>query len=87
MAYLDELRSLAESHPEFKLVATCTRDREGAWKGETKRIDRELMDNYIVDYDAGDFLLCGPREFMDAIIEILHSKGVEKRRIRKELFS
>lgn len=86
-AYLDELQAIAAKHSNVTLVCTCTRGTDASWRGETSRIDAGLMDRFISDYSVGQYLLCGPREFMDTITEILHHKGVQKPHIKRELFS
>lgn len=84
-AYRDELRNLATRCPRLRLVEVCTREQHP--DKESKRIDAEMLDRYITDYTVGEYLMCGPREFMDGLKQMLQTKGVDPKRIRKELFS
>lgn len=101
-AYLDELRGLAKRCPRFRLVEICTREThppsaepvpsgaEGLGAGsegkETGRIDAAMLDRYIQDYSVGEYSMCGPKDFMDNIKQLLQNKGVEVKKIRHELF-
>ncbi|OGL73337.1 hypothetical protein A3E39_00065 [Candidatus Uhrbacteria bacterium RIFCSPHIGHO2_12_FULL_60_25] len=86
-AYADELRSLAARCPRLRLIEVCTRETHVGGEKESKRIDVEMLDRYIKDYTVGAYLMCGPREFMDGLKRMLQDKGVDPKKIRKELFS
>ncbi len=85
-AYLDELRSLEDSCPRFRLVEIYTREVHPVAGKETGRIDVAMLDRYLTDYMVGEYLMCGPKDFMDNIKQLLQNKGVEVKKIRHELF-
>lgn len=63
-----------------------------SWKGETGRISKEKIENFIHEYifpdnAATEYYLCGPGDLISAAEKILENKGVDKKRIHKEFFS
>ncbi|HWQ99755.1 MAG TPA: FAD-dependent oxidoreductase [Candidatus Methylomirabilis sp.] len=86
-AYLNELRDLAKHCPRFRLVETCTREPHPEGGKETRRIDTEMLDRYVPADGDWEYLMCGPKEFMDGLKQLLQNRGVDPKKIRKELFS
>ncbi len=70
-------------NPNLKIIHTITRPDGTGWSGQTGRISPELIRKYI-DVENSDFYLCGPEEFLNSMIDILKTLGVEKERIKKE---
>lgn len=85
-AYLAELKSIAAAHPHIRIVATSTRGTSPDWKEETGRLSEVLFDRHLSDYATGEYLLCGPKEFMQAMRDLLVVKGADPKRIKQELF-
>ena len=69
--------------PNLKIVHTITRPEGTDWNGQTGRINAELIRKHI-DVENSDFYLCGPEEFLNAMIDTLKILRVEKDRIKKE---
>jgi ferredoxin-NADP reductase len=86
-AYMDELHEFAGVSPYLRIIPVYTNEPHPPVGAETRLIDAEMVDAHIKDYSTGEYLLCGPNEFMDCIRKILFEKGVEKQRIRSERFS
>lgn len=85
-AFLDELTELERDNPRLRLVLTMTDDPE--WKGETRRIDAELLRDYL-DAELGSYthLIAGPPAMVEAMEQTLRDAGVPDGRIRPERFS
>lgn len=56
-----------------------------------KRFDASLLDSIMkedeLSYNRSDFLLCGPKGFMEAVLEVLSDRKVAPERIKKEAFT
>lgn len=87
MSYEKEFRDLAARHKNFHVIFVLTREYPAGWDGEKERISGKMLKKYLSNLNQGEFLLCGPRSFMDSMQEALVSAGVDpKTQIRKELF-
>ncbi len=86
--YKDELESIAEKHPNIKLVFTCTRENSSEWKGEKGRISADMIRKYT-DVNNPDkyYMLCGPPEMIKALVEALKGIGIAEDRILHESWS
>ncbi|MDL1952961.1 hypothetical protein FBR07_02140 [Candidatus Uhrbacteria bacterium UHB] len=87
MPYAEEFRALAASHPHVRFVEICTGECPKGWKGERGRIGRKIIETYAGDVSCGEFLLCGPKGFMEDLTQTLNALGVDAGRIRRERFS
>ncbi|MBM3204693.1 FAD-dependent oxidoreductase [Candidatus Uhrbacteria bacterium] len=87
IAYFDDLRRIDEAWPGLTLVHTLTEHAPSGWDGEIGRLDGAMLKRHYADFDRGEFLMCGPPEFMKVIEGLLAAEGVDtKKRLRKELF-
>ena len=84
-AYLDELRGLAKQYARLTLVPICTREAAHGWEGETRRIDAEMLNQYL-GHGADEYLLCGSKEFMNGVRALLLARGVDAKKIKQESF-
>lgn len=86
-AYFEDLDALAERVDWFTPVFTLTRGAPSDWPGETGRIDGEMLDRHISSLENAVFFMCGPKDFMDGIRQMLEERGVDTRkRLKQELF-
>jgi len=90
--YLAELESLQKNNPNFKLIATMTQTETGGkprpkWKGETGRLDSELLDKYLMDLTEPIYYLAGPKGLVRALQKILNDRGVKNDDIKIEEFT
>jgi ferredoxin-NADP reductase len=86
-AYLSELQALADRDPSFHLVRVCTRESHTDDQIMTRRVDEAMIRAHVADPLAVDYVMCGPNPFMDNIVEILHTMGVDiKAKLKKERF-
>ena len=85
-AFHDELRELEQGNPNLRLVFTMTSDPE--WEGETRRIDADLLRDYLGDELASfTYLVAGPPSMVEAIEETLREAGIPEEHVRPERFS
>jgi ferredoxin-NADP reductase len=85
-AFMDELRSLARSLPNLRVVFTMTDDP--GWGGETRRIDAQMLDDLLDDDLASyTYLVAGPPEMAESVAEGLKGAGVPEDYVRADKFS
>lgn len=88
-AYFDEVHRLAQAHAWFHPIFNFTVDLPPQWEA-SGRVGRLTMDDIVAhysDFSHGEFLMCGPDGFMDAIQGMLEGQGVtDKKRLRRESF-
>lgn len=81
--FQNEMRELAERHPQFTLTEVISRPPEG-YEGRTGRLSTELLEEVLGNLDGKTFYVCGPTPFNEACIALLKKMGVEDKRIRLE---
>lgn len=81
--FTTQLENYAETIPDFNLVPFFA--NESGFLNAEKIQD--IFQKYDIHYVEGQYLLCGPRPFMDAIEMALAEKGVPKNRVHFEAFA
>lgn len=85
-AFLDELRELEQTLPELRLVLTMTQDP--GWEGETRKVDAELVKEYLGDdLDRYTFLVAGPPAMAEGVQGALREAGVRDENVTAERYS
>ena len=56
------------------------------WRGETRRVDAEMIAKTVPDYGERTFYLSGPRSLVVGFEEVLRNIGIPKRRIKTDFF-
>jgi ferredoxin-NADP reductase len=85
-AFLDELQELERKLPNVRLVLTMTDDP--AWNGESRLIDGDLLRAHLGDDLASqNYLIAGPPDMVDGVVETLQTAGVPDDRVRPDRFS
>lgn len=82
--YRDELRTLSESG--FRVVHTFTENDDPLWTGYSRRIDREMLVQFVEHFEDKIFYVCGPPEFCNSTAAHLMSLKVERERIKTERY-
>ena len=83
--YKNELEKIKNENINFEYVVTVTRESDN-WHGVKGRIDLDLL-KYNIDYISGSiYFLCGPKEFVHSIIEMLELLGVSKGQIKTDVW-
>jgi ferredoxin-NADP reductase len=85
-AFLDELGELERDNRNLKLVVTMTDDP--SWEGESRRIDPELLRDYLGD-DLGslEYLVAGPPPMVEGVVGTLKAAGVPDEHVQSDSFS
>jgi ferredoxin-NADP reductase len=85
-AFLDELRELERALPDFRLILTMT--QEPGWEGERRKVDAELVKDYLEDDLNGyTFLVAGPPGMAEGVQEALRQAGVQDENVIVERYS
>ncbi|WP_141731815.1 NADH:ubiquinone reductase (Na(+)-transporting) subunit F [Oligoflexus tunisiensis] len=81
MFYVEDFDMLQRENPNFTWhVALSDPQPEDHWEGYTGFIHKVLFDNYLSQHEAPEdveFYICGPPAMNKAVIDLLHSLGVE----------
>ncbi|MEW6063068.1 MAG: FAD-dependent oxidoreductase [Nanoarchaeota archaeon] len=80
--YYDNLKSIREKN--IKAVFTVTRYEGKDWRGESGRINKEMIKKYVKDLNNSVFYICGLRNMAEDIKNILKKLNVSDGNIRVE---
>jgi ferredoxin-NADP reductase len=84
--FLGELSQLDETRANLQLVLTMTEDQ--SWSGETRRIGPELLRDHLAgDLSSYAYLVAGPAQMVNAIVETLHAEAIPEERVSADRFS
>jgi ferredoxin-NADP reductase/uncharacterized protein YcbX len=81
-----ELRSLAEVHPNLRVTTTLTKEPSSHWRGLRGRLTAELLRRSVPDLTGRRVHICGPVEMADDVTRMLREAGVPDQEIRSEAF-
>jgi ferredoxin-NADP reductase len=85
--YRDELERLASRKDGFEVIHTLTRSTPAGWRGQTRRIDREmLLESLPPPEERPLAYVCGPTAMVEATATLLVAIGHAPERIRTERF-
>ncbi|NPV61354.1 MAG: FAD-dependent oxidoreductase [Methanotrichaceae archaeon] len=85
IAFNEEFKTMQRQNANIKIVNTATRP-EPSWTGLRGRIDAELIQKYIPDYNERIIYTCGPRKMVDSMLALLKELKVPTSQIRTEYF-
>jgi ferredoxin-NADP reductase len=87
-AFLDTLRALETTNPNFRVICTMTEMSKSKqkWTGETALIDKEMLCRHLANLQGPIYYIAGPPAMVTAMRETLVSAGVEKNDIRTDEF-
>lgn len=81
IAFREELKELEKKLAGLRVIHTISDARElSAWKGETGRIDRDMIERNESDIYDSVFYVAGPPKFVEAMKNIL----IDELKIKKE---
>jgi ferredoxin-NADP reductase len=84
--YRDELMGVA-ALDGVKMMFTLTRTQPDDWRGYSRRVDRELLEEVAwAPAELPLVYVCGPTPFVETVANTLVALGHEARRIRTERF-
>ena len=85
-AFLNELRELEQTLPDFRLILTMTQDP--GWEGETRKVDAEFVKDYLDgDPNQYTFLVAGPPAMAEGVQGALQDAGVRDENLITERYS
>jgi len=84
-AFLDEIEERAAGNVNLELVLIMTDDP--SWEGETRRIDAELIADYLENPPSRAYMIAGPPGMNKEISAELEKLGVEKKYIKASNFA
>jgi ferredoxin-NADP reductase len=90
--FREELEQLSSDDPSFNSIITLTRAAPEKWDGESRRIDRSMIDNAISNLGLapgdmpGRAYICGGSDFVESIGNYLVETGMKLASIRTERF-
>ena len=87
LIYKDELNQLVTLNDGFSLVPTLTRGAPSGWKGETRRIDRDILARHAFPAtQRPGIFVCGPTAFVEVVADLLVASGYDAETIKTERF-
>lgn len=87
LAFLNELRVVAERHPQVRIGITLSHDPEAQAPWRAGHIDAAMLRQYVPHPTHTVFCLCGPTPMMAAMEQMLQAEGVPADQIRSEQFA
>lgn len=84
LVYRDEFDRLTETRPGFLFLPTLTRPGS-YWTGRTGRVQQHL-DGALAGRTALDVYICGLKEMVDEVRQMLKSRGFDRKRILYEKY-
>ena len=88
IAFYNEIDDLSRRFPDrLRCYFTLTQVDDGyTWKHHVGRIDADVVRNRSFDWQNSLFYICGSRQFVTGLRDMLIAIGVEKDKIRHENF-
>ena len=84
--FLDELVALDQANENLRVVFTMTDDP--TWEGESRRVDGALLRDHLgTDLDSFTYLVAGPPDMVEGVVETLKAAGIPEEAIRPDRFS
>lgn len=77
---LEKIRRISN----IKVIKTLTDNVPDGWKGETGRINRQMIERYVSEPKDKLWYLCGPPPMIKAIKQILLEMNIPEKRLRVE---
>lgn len=84
-AFLNEVKGLAGSLPNFKLILTMTDDAN--WQGEKRRMDSDFIKAYFHNVNNNLYMVVGPPGMVEAVQTSLLEAGALPGNIKIERFT
>jgi len=85
-AFLDELRELEQSLPDFRLILTMTQDQ--GWDGETRTIDAQFFRDYLgEDLNEYTLLIAGSPLMVEGMQKALAAAEADDENVIAERYS
>ena len=80
--YDEEIKKIKHHNKNFDYHITLTQDSQ--WNGFNGRINHEMLESILKNFEDKLFFICGPPKMVLDISKMLQSLGVEKEKIKIE---
>jgi ferredoxin-NADP reductase len=85
--YRNEFDRLVAQMDGFSLVHTLTRGAPADWRGEARRVDREMLARHVFPAAQKPLIfICGPTSFVEVVADELIPLGYDEKTIKTERF-
>jgi ferredoxin-NADP reductase len=87
--FLDVLQMLEKTNPNFRLVCTMTEMSKSKkeWKGETGRINQEMLSGHLTNLQGPIYYIAGPPAMVAGLRIMLVTANIDEDDIRTEDFA
>jgi ferredoxin-NADP reductase len=82
--YREELTALNAAG--FRIIHTFTRNEDPLWTGYSRRIDQEMLLEFVEAAGEKVFYVCGPPEFCACTAQHLLNLSIDRKRIKTEKY-
>lgn len=87
IAFLDKLNGITSKNENIHLILTLTQELPSDWKGETGRVDADMIKRYVPDIQTPFFYIAGPPMMVVSMKDILEKAGVPADHILTKKFT
>ncbi len=84
--FKEELSEIAKKNPSIKIITTITEPDNRNWKGETGRIDEQMLKRHIAKLQDNLYYIAGPDPLVEAIEKLLLGMKIKKDQILTDGF-
>jgi len=87
--FFEVLQNLEKTNPNFRFIATMTEMSRSkkTWKGETGRINKDMLSRYLNDLRGPIYYIAGPPAMVSLMRKMLVASGVDEDDIRTDEFA
>jgi NAD(P)H-flavin reductase len=85
LIFHEELEALAATHPALHYYPTLTQPENSGWEGMTGRVTAHIP-HYVRSAEGKTAFLCGSKQMLKDVSDILINLGMDKKKIKKEQF-
>jgi len=87
--FIEVLQDLEKTNPNFRFIATMTEmpRSKKTWKGETGRINKEMLSKHLNDLRGPIYYIAGPPAMVSGMRKMLVECGVDEDDIRTDEFA
>ena len=87
-AFLDELQKIEIENPNYKFIGAMDQAEKSqvAWRGEIRRIDKQMLAHYLANLATPIYYIAGPPSMTAAMQEMLREIAINDSDIRAEEF-
>jgi ferredoxin-NADP reductase len=88
-AFLEQLEGLEKANPNYTFIGSMTQMEKSTrpWHGETRYIDKKMLENFLGDLKPPLYYLAGPAAMVSAMRKMLADAGAGDEQVRFEAFS